>query len=148
MTEGASVIDTIVVGAGQCGLGVSYYLQQAGVPHRVLERGRIGETWRTQRWDSFRMNTPSVLTVMPDRPYEGSDPEGFMTSHDFLTHLEDFAARHTLPVETDSPVLELGHDAETGLYRLGDCREIGGSRWTGYFQASVPVEVEAAWPGS
>ena len=118
MTEGASVIDTVVVGAGQCGLGVSYYLQQAGVPHRVLERGRIGETWRTQRWDSFRMNTPNVLTVMPGSPYEGPDPEGFMTSRDFLIHLEALAARHALPVETDSPVLELSRDAGSGLYRL------------------------------
>ena len=94
MTEGASAINTVVVGAGQCGLGVSYYLQQAGVPHRVLERGRIGETWRVQRWDSFHMNTPNVLTVMPDSPYEGSDPEGFMTSGDFLAQLEDFRRHH------------------------------------------------------
>ncbi len=120
MTEGASVI---VVGAGQCGLAVSYYLQQAGVPHRVLERGRIGETWRTQRWDSFRMNTPNVLTVMPGSAYEGPDPEGFMTSRDFLAHLEAFAARHALPVETDSPVRELSRETGSDLYRVVTPRE-------------------------
>ena len=123
MSEGASVIDTVVVGAGQCGLGVSYYLKRAGMPHRVLERGRVGESWRTQRWDSFRMNTPNVLTVMPDSPYEGSDPEGFMTSREFLGHLEGFVVRHGLPVETDSPVLDLTHDADSDLYRLTTQRE-------------------------
>jgi putative flavoprotein involved in K+ transport len=124
MAEGASLIDTVVIGAGQCGLGVSYFLGQAGVPHRVLERRRIGERWRTQRWDSFRMNTPNAVTVMPDSPYEGGEPQGFMTSDEFLARLEAFAAGHALPVETESPVLDLGRDEDTALYRLETPREV------------------------
>ena len=50
--------DVVVVGAGSSGLSVSHFLRQAGVDHVVLERGEIGESWRSQRWGSFRVNTP------------------------------------------------------------------------------------------
>jgi putative flavoprotein involved in K+ transport len=62
-------MDAVVVGAGQAGLGISYYLMRAGVRHRVLERGRTGESWRSQRWDAFRMNTVNTMTVMPGQQY-------------------------------------------------------------------------------
>ena len=68
MSSKTDVLDAIVVGAGWAGLGVSYVLMRAGLRHRVLERGRIGETWRTQRWDSFRMNTPNIQNHHAGRP--------------------------------------------------------------------------------
>ena len=122
-TERTAVLNTAVVGAGQFGLGVSYYLKRAGVPHRVLERGRIAESWRTKRWDSFRMNTPNAVTILPGSPYDGPDPEGFMTTCEFIGFLESYAARHRLPVETDSPVLCLNHDPASDHYRLVTPRE-------------------------
>ncbi len=76
--------------------GVSHALMQRGLRHRVLERGRIGETWRTQRWDSFRINTPNSQTVMPGDSYLGPDPDGAMTSGEFVALLEDYADRHGL----------------------------------------------------
>ena len=69
--------DAVVIGAGWAGLGVSYVLAKAGFSHRVLERGRIAETWLTQRWDSFYLNTSKLMAVMPGDRYEGPDPEGF-----------------------------------------------------------------------
>jgi hypothetical protein len=60
-----------VIGAGWAGLGVSHALAKAGLSHRVLERGRIGETWLTQRWDSFHLNTPKFHAVMPGDLGEG-----------------------------------------------------------------------------
>lgn len=54
------LVDTVVIGAGWAGLGVSYALKLRNIPHIVLERGRIGETWRSQRWDSFHLNIPKV----------------------------------------------------------------------------------------
>jgi putative flavoprotein involved in K+ transport len=51
-------IDSVVIGAGQAGLGVSRELVERGVEHVVLEQGRIGETWRSQRWDAFALNSP------------------------------------------------------------------------------------------
>lgn len=113
MTADTDTLDAVVVGAGWAGLGVSYHLARAGLRHRVLERRRVGETWRTQRWDSFRMNTPNLLTVMPGDRYEGPDPEGFMTCGEFVALLEDYAGRNRLPVETGVPVtgLAVGGDA-------------------------------------
>ena len=120
MTSNAEVLEAVVVGAGSAGLAVSHALSHAGIPHRVLERGRIGETWRTQRWDSFRMNTPNRLTVMPGDSYEGTDPDGSLTRDEFVALLEDFAGRNHLPVELHTPVTELTQD--DGAYRLATPR--------------------------
>ncbi|MBX5185082.1 NAD(P)-binding domain-containing protein [Rhizobium sp. NZLR5] len=112
----ADVLDVVVIGAGWAGLGVSYWLARRGLRHSVLERGRIGETWRTQRWESFRMNTPNVQTVMPGDRYEGPDPYGVFTRDQFVALLEDFAGRNGLPIEADTAVSELAR--EDGVYRL------------------------------
>ena len=65
----------IVIGAGQAGLAASYHLTQAGIDHVVLERGRIGETWRSQRWDTFVLNTPGWLSHV--RPADQSSSGRF-----------------------------------------------------------------------
>lgn len=117
-----NILDAVVIGAGWAGLGVSYCLAERGLSHRVLERGRIGETWRAQRWDSFRMNTPNAQTVMPGDRYHGPDPSGAMTRDQFVALLEDFAGRNALPVEADTLVTELTRSEETGVYRLETSR--------------------------
>jgi putative flavoprotein involved in K+ transport len=58
------VLDSVVVGAGPAGLAASAALTDRGIEHEVLERGRVGESWRTQRWDSFRLNTPGWMNQM------------------------------------------------------------------------------------
>jgi putative flavoprotein involved in K+ transport len=58
------LIDCAVVGAGPAGLATSAALTARGVEHVVLERGRVGESWRTQRWDSFRLNTPGWMNQL------------------------------------------------------------------------------------
>jgi putative flavoprotein involved in K+ transport len=58
------LIDCAVVGAGPAGLAASVALSARGVEHVVLERARIGESWRTQRWDSFRLNTPGRMNQL------------------------------------------------------------------------------------
>jgi putative flavoprotein involved in K+ transport len=106
------------IGAGWAGLGVSHALAEAGLSHRVLERGRIGETWLTQRWDSFYLNTPKLHSVMPGDRYDGPDPEGFYTRDEFVTILEDYAKRYHLPVATNTPVTALVRDGKTGVHGL------------------------------
>ncbi len=101
------ILDVVVIGAGWAGLSISHGLRTAGIPHLVLERGRIGETWRSQRWDSFHFNIPRVLTVLPGDRYDGSDPEGAMTRDEFVAMLEDYTARHQLPVHAGEPVIEV-----------------------------------------
>jgi putative flavoprotein involved in K+ transport len=92
-------VDTLVIGAGQAGLAISRWLQKHDVAHAVLERGRVGETWRKQRWNSFHLNTPNVVNVLPDDSYEGEDPFGFVNHHALLAYFEDYRKRHRLPVE-------------------------------------------------
>ena len=61
-------VDVVVVGAGQAGLLVSYYLRSFGIEHVVLERGVVGESWRSQRWDSLTLVTPNWMTRLSRRP--------------------------------------------------------------------------------
>ena len=58
----SNILDAIVVGAGHAGLGASYYLKQNNLRHIVYERGKIGESWRSQRWDSFAVDWLSLWT--------------------------------------------------------------------------------------
>ena len=113
----ADILDVAVVGAGWAGLGVSYALQQLGLSHLVLERGKIGETWRRQRWDLFHMNTPNLYTVLPGDRYDGPDPEGAMSRDAFVALLEDYASRHGLPIRAGTPVVSLT-SAPDGLFHL------------------------------
>ena len=89
MTE--QPIPVIVVGAGQAGLATSCELTKAGIEHVVLERGRIGQTWRG-RWDSFCLVTPNWSVQLPDGHYDGADPDGFMPRDEIVSYLERYAA--------------------------------------------------------
>ena len=70
----------VVVGAGPGGLAMSHHLTGAGVDHVLLERGEVAHSWRTERWDSLRLLTPNWMTALPGAPYEGDDPDGYMTA--------------------------------------------------------------------
>ena len=59
----AERIDTVVIGGGQAGLATSYHLTQHGREHVVLKRGRVGQTWRSERWDGFFLNTPQLVAA-------------------------------------------------------------------------------------
>lgn len=113
-------MDAVVIGAGWAGLGVSYELAQRGIRHRVFERARIGETWRTQRWDNFRLNTTTCDTLMPGERYTGPDPDGAMTHLEFIALLEDYARRHGLPVETGRAVGSVRADSGGFVVQAGD----------------------------
>ncbi len=90
-------VETVVVGGGQAGLAVSRELTAAGVPHVVLERGRIGQTWRG-RWDSFCLVTPNWSVQLPGHPYDGDDPDGFMPRDEIVAYLERYASAVGAPV--------------------------------------------------
>jgi putative flavoprotein involved in K+ transport len=90
-------IGTVIIGGGQAGLSVSRELAQADVAHVVLERGRIGQTWRG-RWDSFCLVTPNWSVQLPGHPYEGRDPNGFMPRDELVRYLERYASAIDAPV--------------------------------------------------
>jgi len=92
-------MDTLIIGAGQAGLAMSRCLQKHEVAHAVLERGRVGETWRKQRWKSFHLNTPNVVNVLPDDRYEGDEAFGFVGHEALLGYMESYRKRYRLPVE-------------------------------------------------
>jgi putative flavoprotein involved in K+ transport len=96
--------DTIVIGAGQAGLAVSRCLRDAGRDHVVLERGRLGESWRSQRWDSLRLLSPNWMTNLPGWPNRGPDPDGFMSAADLVSELEGYARASDTPVREQTTV--------------------------------------------
>src|ERR1700730_3392322 len=99
--------DVVIVGAGQAGLSVSRELMAASVEHLVLERGRVGETWRG-RWDSFCLVIPNWTVQLPGGRYEGSDPDGFMARDDIVGHLVGYARSFRAPVREGVVVSSLG----------------------------------------
>ena len=82
----------IVVGGGHAGLGMSYWLKQAGIDHLVFDRGQIADTWRVQRWDAFCLVTPNWQCQLPGYPYQGNDPDGFMVNDEIIQYIESYAA--------------------------------------------------------
>jgi putative flavoprotein involved in K+ transport len=94
------VLEAVVVGAGQAGLAMSRTLRLAGIEHLVLERGRVGETWRSQRWDSFALNTPGSFSVLPGDETGATGPDGFAARDEFVAYVESYPVRHGLPVRT------------------------------------------------
>jgi putative flavoprotein involved in K+ transport len=104
--------DTIVIGAGQAGLAVSRCLSDRGVDHVVLERGRVAERWRTERWDSLRLLTPNWMSRLPSWSYDGPDPDGFMTAGEVAEFFTRYARSSDAPIEEQSAVESLGFDGE------------------------------------
>jgi putative flavoprotein involved in K+ transport len=91
-------MDVVIIGGGQAGLALSYYLTQQGRTLVVLERGRVAETWRGQRWDSFTLVTPNWMTQLPGFPYEGEDPDGFLPHDEIVITLERYAQSFHAPL--------------------------------------------------
>jgi putative flavoprotein involved in K+ transport len=96
------VIDCAVIGAGQAGLSTSYHLTRLGVDHIVLDRGRVGETWRVARWDSFHLNTPNWCTRLPGLATSGADPDAFASLGEVVDMFTRYADDIGAPVQTAS----------------------------------------------
>ena len=107
-------IEALVIGAGQAGLATSHELTGLGVNHVVLERGRIGETWRN-RWNSFCLVTPNWSVRLPDHPYDGSDPDGFMPRDQIVAYLEQYAASFGSPVQENVEIKSLSAGDNQGF---------------------------------
>jgi putative flavoprotein involved in K+ transport len=70
----------------------------------VLERGDVANSWRYERWDSLRLLTPNWQSGLPAAPYEGADPNGFMTAGEVIELITRFAAQIAAPVRTGTNV--------------------------------------------
>ncbi len=108
--------DVVVVGAGQAGLSMGYFLAQQGRRFVILEAAdSIGAAWRT-RWDSLLLFTPRRYSGLAGLAFPG-DPDGYPGRDDVIAYLEQYAATFELPVELNSPVRSL--TAANGRFVLG-----------------------------
>ena len=110
-----TLFDVIVVGAGYSGLAAGYHLKEHGLNHIIFERGKIGESWRSQRWDSFRFNSTNKLNVLPGDDPDPADPDSFSSSPAFVLALEHYVKVHQLPVVENSKVISIEKPGEVFL---------------------------------
>jgi putative flavoprotein involved in K+ transport len=114
--ERTSSYEMVVVGAGQAGLAMGYFLARQGRGFVILERAaEIAPAWR-ERWDSLTLFTPRGYSALPGLPFPG-DPDGYPTRDEVIAYLERYAETFQLPIELNSEVnkLERGDD---GRFRL------------------------------
>jgi putative flavoprotein involved in K+ transport len=109
-----AITETIIVGEGQAGLATSYWLEQHGREHFVLEKAdRPGSAWQ-QRWDSFTLVTPNWSFRLPGGDYGQTDPHGFMGRDQIIAAFEDDVARHALPVRFSTEATSVEAKSEGG----------------------------------
>jgi putative flavoprotein involved in K+ transport len=109
-------IHTIIIGGGQAGLAMSRCLSDRAVDHVVLERGRVAERWRSERWDSLTLLTPNWQTRLPGFRYDGPAPDGYMSMPELVGFLERYASTFRAPVETGTAVT--GVERSGGQFRV------------------------------
>jgi putative flavoprotein involved in K+ transport len=97
-------VTAVVVGAGHCGLAMSRYLADRAIDHVVLERGEVANSWRRQRWDSFRLLTPNWMTRLPGHSYTGDEPDGYLTAPEVVRLIAEYASVTGAPVRTNTTV--------------------------------------------
>ncbi|WP_309073178.1 NAD(P)-binding domain-containing protein [Paenarthrobacter sp.] len=113
------VVDTIIVGGGQSGLALGYWLAKQGRNFLILdEHQRPGDAWR-QRWDSLRLFTPAKYDGLPGLSFPG-DRLVFPTKDQLADYLEDYVGRFGLPFVPGVRVDDIGRDDEAFVLKAGD----------------------------
>jgi putative flavoprotein involved in K+ transport len=103
---------TVVIGGGQAGLSASHYLTKHGIDHVVFEKKTVAHKWKNERWDAFCLVTPNWQCQLPDHPYDGDDPHGFMVKDEIIAYVDRFVRK------VDAPVYE--HTTVTSLEKFKD----------------------------
>jgi putative flavoprotein involved in K+ transport len=134
---------TVIVGGGQAGLSLSARLTASDHPHVVLERGRIGERWRSERWDSLHMLTPNWLNRLHGAPAH-ADRDGFLARGDFVSYLERYASSFDMPVHQEVEVRSV--ERRRGRFRVRTDRQdwIAGQVVVATGDCGVPYRPSAA----
>lgn len=109
-------IETLIIGGGQAGIAMSEQLTRLGRPHLVVERHRIAERWRSERWDGLHANGPAWHDRLPGALIEGVDPDGFASRAQMVAYFEAYAARIAAPVRCGVEVRAVTREAD-GVFR-------------------------------
>jgi putative flavoprotein involved in K+ transport len=105
-------VHTLIIGAGQAGLATSDHLSRHAVDHLILERDRIAERWRTNRWDSLVANGPAWHDRIPPLAFDDLPPDAFAPKDRIVRYFEDYAAQIAAPVRCGVPVTRLSRDGD------------------------------------
>ena len=100
-------VDTLVVGGGQAGIAMSEHLSASSIPHVVLERHRIAERWRSERWDSLVANGPAWHDCFPSMAFPDTSPDGFAPKTQVVDYLVAYADKIKAPLRTGVEVKEV-----------------------------------------
>jgi len=111
-------VETVVVGGGHAGLTMSYFLSQTGREHVILERARIGERWRSERWDSFCFQFPNWTIELPGYKYKCGDPDAFAPGREIVRFIEEYAAFVKAPTRCGVEVTSLERAGDSSRYLL------------------------------
>ena len=144
-------VETLIVGGGQAGLMMSAQLRQRGRPHLILERHRIAERWRTERWDALHANGPAWHDRFPDLLIAGVDPDGFATRDQMADYFTAYAAQIAAPIRCGVAVTALhrkpdgtGFHAETSAGPIEATNVVAA---TGPFQRGIIPPLVPPDPG-
>jgi putative flavoprotein involved in K+ transport len=99
-------VETLIIGGGQAGLAASEHLSKRGKPHLIVERHRIAERWRSERWDSLVANGPAWHDRFPSKSFAG-DPNGFATKDQIVEYFVAYAKQIDAPIRTGVEVTAL-----------------------------------------
>ena len=111
----AETHDVVIIGAGQAGLSLSHELTRARREHVILERGKVGQSWRG-RWDSFCLVLPNWTIKLPGQSYAGGEPDGFLKRDDFVRYLASYAESFQAPVREGVNVNSLQTNRDGGFH--------------------------------
>ena len=111
-------VDTLVVGAGQAGVALSEHLSGCGVPHLILERHRIAERWRSERWDSLVANGPAWHDRFPGMVFPGGDPDAFISKEEVADYFVAYAEKIAAPIRCGVEVKEVRRIAGKPGFRV------------------------------
>ncbi len=100
-------VETLVIGGGQAGIAMSEHLGALALPHLVVERNRIAERWRSERWDSLVANGPAWHDRFPNKQFERTGPDGFAPAREIVDYLVGYAAQVKAPLRTGVEVKAL-----------------------------------------
>ncbi len=144
--EKINKINTIIIGGGQSGLSVSYFLKKEGIDHIILEKAdKPASSWRGQRWDSFTFVTPSSMIDLPGVTYKDFNfhPDEFLPKEDILKYFEDYIEMNKFPIEFNIEVTEISKFDSKWKVKTsnGDYIAHNVVIATGFFQAPKKLDI-------